>query len=163
MSIWQWKRWDTVQRVENRIDDQGRGARLFGISARQLPGAGASRGSLFRNDDHWSEAERQRGQQDPTQSGAPLRRWGLNPFSRSQLKPKAHRAAVGNAARPPGIRAAPAGVRHRRKPTQCSSASSPTTTAVSQWLRPWRGRPGARWARASTLSGCQLRLPGHSV
>lgn len=38
------------------------------------------RGSLFRNDDHWSEAERQRGKQDPTQVGRALEALGIEPI-----------------------------------------------------------------------------------
>lgn len=34
-------------------------------------------GSLFRNDDHWSEQERQRGQQEPTQVGRALAALGI--------------------------------------------------------------------------------------
>jgi transposase len=38
------------------------------------------RGSLFRNDDHWSEAERQRGKQNPTQVGRALEALGIEPI-----------------------------------------------------------------------------------
>ena len=34
-------------------------------------------GSLFRNDDHWSEQERQRGKQEPTQVGRALQALGI--------------------------------------------------------------------------------------
>lgn len=38
------------------------------------------RGSLFRNDDHWSEQERQRGKQNPTQVGRALEALGIEPI-----------------------------------------------------------------------------------
>ena len=38
------------------------------------------RGSLFRNDDHWSEQERQRGKQNPTQVGPHLEALGIEPI-----------------------------------------------------------------------------------
>lgn len=37
-------------------------------------------GSLFRNDDHWSEQERQRGKQEPTQVGRALATLGIEPI-----------------------------------------------------------------------------------
>jgi hypothetical protein len=37
-------------------------------------------GSLFRNDDHWSEQERQRGKQEPTQVGRALEALGIEPI-----------------------------------------------------------------------------------
>lgn len=37
-------------------------------------------GSLFRNDDHWSEQERQRGKQEPTQVGRALEALGVEPI-----------------------------------------------------------------------------------
>ena len=36
MSIWQWKRWDTVQRVMSGLMTNAEGARVLGRSARQL-------------------------------------------------------------------------------------------------------------------------------
>jgi len=36
MSIWQWKRWDTVQRVMTGLMTNAEAARVLGISARQL-------------------------------------------------------------------------------------------------------------------------------
>ena len=44
-------------------------------------------GSLFRNDDHWSEQERQRGKQEPTQVGRALETLGIEPIA--ALSPQA--------------------------------------------------------------------------
>jgi hypothetical protein len=44
-------------------------------------------GSLFRNDDHWSEQERQRGKQEPTQVGRALEALGIEPIA--ALSPQA--------------------------------------------------------------------------